>query len=326
MIATINFLNWIVRRFSWVSRWWRKFSHWFVENQRKNLLRIFFLFVGVAVSSVVLVSVVTRPSNMPSTPLNTPKTFGNLNKSATLTQSKFNPKNGVLQLHYTINEGSDANNSYLDISQISFTAIADRGGKKVTAFYIPTSPNTMVVQFKDLNPKFNAVTLTAHDKGINTASVEAPSSVISSSSSATKKTNSVKANEGKFIVNRDKLTQSNSLTFANQKQLEIEEYQTKISAQRQVISLNEKAITSYQKGIDQQNDLIKGMEKQQANSTDSTLQTSIDNARHTVTQIRSKISDAQNNISHSRDQIQEYNKIISRVKNGHTQLPKGKKI
>ncbi|WP_349550030.1 hypothetical protein [Leuconostoc pseudomesenteroides] len=326
MIATINFFKWIVSKFSWISKTWHKFSHWFVENQRKNLLRIFFLFVGVAISSVVLVSVVPRPSNLPSTPLNTPKTFGNLNKSATLTQSKFNPKNGVLQLHYTFNEGADTNNSYLDISQISFTAIADRGGKKVTAFYIPTSPNTMVVQFKDLNPKFNAVTLIAHDKGINTSSVEAPSSVISSSSSGSKKTNAVKANEGKFIVNRDKLTQSNELVFANQKQLEIEEYQTKIFAQRKVISLNEKAITSYQKGIEQQNDLIKGMEKQQANSTDSTLQTSIDNARNTVVQIRSKISDAQNNIGHAREQIKEYNKTISKVKKGHTQLPKGKEI
>ncbi|MCK8605767.1 hypothetical protein LNP18_06565 [Leuconostoc citreum] len=326
MIATVNFFKWILDRFSWINKSWHKFSHWFVENQRKNLLRIFGFFVLVAVSSVILVSVVPRPSNLPSTPLNTPKTFGNLNKSATLTESKFNPKNGVLQLYYTINEGADTKNTCLDISQISFTAIADRGGKKVTAFYIPTSSNTMVVQFKNLNPKFNAVTITAHDKGINTAAVEAPSSYSSSSSSSLKNSNSVKANEGKFIVNRDKLSLSNELDFLNQSQLEIEEYHLKIANQRNVIKLNETAITEYQKGIEQQNDLIKGIEKQQANSTDDTLQNSIDNARNTITQIRSKISDAQNNISHSREQIQDYIKTISRVENGHTQLPKGKKI
>ncbi|MCK8605710.1 hypothetical protein LNP18_06280 [Leuconostoc citreum] len=287
---------------------------------------IFFLLLAISISQIVLVSIVPRPSNLPSTPLNTPQTFGKLNKTASLTRSAFNPKNGVLQLNYTINDGANANANYLDISQISFTAIADHGGNNIIAYYIPTSPNTIVVQFKNLNPNFNYLTVTAHDKGINTTMVEAPSSYSSFASSTAKPKQTDKANQGLFTINRDKITVSSSIGFDSQKQLSIAEYNTKISHETEVIEQNQKAIETYKKGIEQQNDLISGMEKQQATTNDSTLQTSIDNERGTLTQIRSKIGEAKANIDHANDQINEYEKAIHRIENGESQLPKSKKI
>jgi hypothetical protein len=154
-----------------------RFGTWFLEHQRRNLIAIFSLFILIAFSTTVMVNITPRPSNLPSTDLNTPVSFGTLNKTASLTKSVFNKNNGVLELHYTISDGAVSDQDLVDISKIKFTAMTDHGGNQVTGRVVPTSNNTLVVQFKNLSHNFNAVTLTAHDKSINTATVEAPSSV-----------------------------------------------------------------------------------------------------------------------------------------------------
>lgn len=73
-----------------------------IENQRRVLLSIFGSLIFVAFAATVAVRVTPRPSNIPSTPLNTAVTFGSLNKTATLTATKFNEKNGVMALRFTI--------------------------------------------------------------------------------------------------------------------------------------------------------------------------------------------------------------------------------
>ncbi|GDZ84788.1 hypothetical protein EFN63_01465 [Leuconostoc citreum] len=327
MIATMNFFKWFGDKFTFLNQSYQRFITWFVEHQRRNLLVIFGIFMLVAVSVTILVSVVPRPSNIPSTPLNTPMPFGSMNKSATLAKSAFNPKNGVLELHYRIANGGDSKNQFVDINNIYFTAIADTKGRKVKGYYIPTSNNTMVVKFTNLSPKFNVVTVTAHDKNINTNKIDAPNSAsaIASSSNATKASQS-EINQGKFTVNRDKVSYSNTLRDASQRTLTIEEYQDKIANQNEVIGKNKQAIASYQKAIEQQTDAIKELAKQQVNTTDSSLQTSIENARSSITQIRSQISEARNNIGNAKTKVETYEATIKQVKKGHSQLPKTKEI
>lgn len=322
MIATMNFFKWFVDKFAWIERSVKNFTTWFSEHQRRNLVLVFGLFFSFAALLTILVSVVPRPSNIPSTPLNTPVSFGTLNKSATLTQATYNPKNGVMSLHYTIADGSEASQNYVDISQVKFTAITDHGGDQVTGKYIPTSNNTVVVQFKNLSHKFNAVTVTAHDKSVNTSAIEAPSSSSIATSSSKKNKQTKNDDLGKFTINRDKVSVSNTLTAVSQNSLEISEYQNKIKGENSVIAKNEKAIIQYQKAIDQEEDAIKNYQKQLADSSDSTTQTSIETARGNITQIRSQIGDAQNNISRAQSQIADFEKTISRVKAGHSRLPK----
>lgn len=326
MIATIKFFSWFADKFEWISRFGRNFSEWFVEHQRRNILLIFGIFVGVSTLLTMMVNVLPRPSNIPSTPLNTSVSFGTLNKSATLTESIFNEKNGVMELHYTITDGSQATQNYVDINQIKFTAEADHGGDQVTGKYIPTSSNTVVVQFKNLSHKFNAVTVTVHDKSVNTADIDAPSSSSLASSSSNKNQSKSNNNLGKFTINRDKVTRSNSLVARSQMSLEIAEYQNKIKSENTVISKNKKAIIAYNKAINQENDAIKNYQKQLNDSSDSTIQTDIENSRNNITQIRSQISDAENNISQSQDKISNFEKTISRVKAGNSQLPKPTKM
>ena len=299
-----------------------RFGTWFLEHQRRNLIGIFSLFILIAFGTTVLVSITPRPSNLPSTELNTPVSFGTLNKTASLTKSIFNKNNGVLELQYTISDGAVSNQDLVDISKIKFTAISDHGGNQVTGRVVPTSNNTLVVQFKNLSHNFNAVTLTAHDKSINTATVEAPSSVVADSSSAKKTAANTNTASGKFIINRDKVSKSNSLTFASQKELEVSESEAKIVAQQKLISKNTNAIVEYQKAIDQQQASIKKYQKILAQSDDSDTQTSIDNARDAITQIRTQISDAQKNIQRAKTNISQYQKTKKQVQEGKSLLPK----
>lgn len=315
IITITNKFRNILQRFS-------RFGTWFLEHQRRNLIGIFSLFVLIAFGTTLLVTITPRPSNLPSTELNTPVSFGTLNKTASLTKSVFNKNNGVLELHYTISDGSVSDQDLVDISKIKFTAMTDHGGNQVTGRVVPTSNNTLVVQFKNLSHNFNAVTLTAHDKSINTATVEAPSSVSAESSSAKITNANSNTASGKFIINRDKVSKSNFLTFATQKELEVSESDAKISAQQKLIAKNTNAIVEYQKAIDQQQDSIKKYQKILAQSDDSGTQTSIDNARDTMTQIRTQISDAQKNIQRAKTNISQYQKAKKQVQDGTTLLPK----
>lgn len=299
-----------------------RFGTWFLEHQRRNLIGIFSLFILIAFGTTVMVNITPRPSNLPSTELHTPVSFGTLNKTASLTKSVFNKNNGVLELHYTISDGAVLDQDLVDISKINFTAITDHGGNQVTGRVVPTSNNTLVVQFKNLSHNFNAVTMTAHDKSINTATVEAPSSVSAESSSAKKTTANSNSASGKFIINRDKVSKSNTLTFATQKELEVSESEAKIAAQQKLISKNTNAIVEYQKAIDQQQSSIKKYQKILAQSDDSDTQTSIDNARDAITQIRTQISDAQKNIQRAKTNISQYQKTKKQVQEGKSLLPK----
>lgn len=299
-----------------------RFGTWFLEHQRRNLIAIFTLFILIAFGTTVLVSITPRPSNLPSTELNTPVSFGTLNKTASLTKSVFNKNNGVLELHYTISDGAVSDQDLVDISKIKFTAMTDHGGSQVTGRVVPTSNNTLVVQFKNLSHNFNAVTLTAHDKSINTATVEAPSSVVADSSSAKKTAANSNTVSGKFIINRDKVSKSNRLTFATQRELEVNESEAKIAAQQKLISKNTNAIVEYQKAINQQQSSIKKYQKILAQFDDSDTQTSIDNARDAITQIRTQISDAQKNIQRARTNISQYQKTRKQVQEGKSLLPK----
>lgn len=299
-----------------------RFGTWFLEHQRRNLIGIFSLFILIAFGTTVLVSITPRPSNLPSTELNTPVSFGTLNKTASLTKSVFNKNNGVLELHYTISDGAVSDQDLVDISKIKFTAMTDHGGNQVTGRVVPTSNNTLVVQFKNLSHNFNAVTLTAHDKSINTSTVEAPSSVVADSSSAKKTSANSNTASGKFIINRDKVSKSNTLTFATQKGLEVSESEAKIAAQQKLISKNTNAIVEYQKAIDQQLSSIKKYQKLLAQSDDSDTQTSIDNARDVITQIRTQMSDAQKNIQRAKTNISQYQKTKRQAQEGKSLLPK----
>lgn len=299
-----------------------RFGTWFLEHQRRNLIAIFSLFILIAFSTTVMVNITPRPSNLPSTELNTPVSFGTLNKTASLTKSVFNKNNGVLELHYTISDGAVSDQDLVDISKIKFTAMTDHGGNQVTGRVVPTSNNTLVVQFKNLSHNFNAVTLTAHDKSINTATVEAPSSVSAESSSTKKTATDTNTASGKFIINRDKVSKSKTLTFATQKELEVSESEAKIAAQQKLISKNTNAIVEYQKAIDQQQSYIKKYQKILAQSDDSDTQTSIDNARDAITQIRTQISDAQKNIQRAKTNISQYQKTKKQVQEGKSLLPK----
>ncbi|GEK61004.1 hypothetical protein LCI01_06400 [Leuconostoc citreum] len=312
----------ITDKFRNIMQKFSRFGTWFLEHQRRNLIGIFILFVLIAFGTTLLVTITPRPSNLPSTELNTPVSFGTLNKTASLTKSVFNKDNGVLELHYTISDGAVSDQDLVDISKIKFTALTDHGGNQVTGRVVPTSNNTLVVQFKNLSHNFNAVTLTAHDKSINTAIVEAPSSVVADSLSTKKKTANSSTTSGKFIINRDKVSKSNTLTFATQQELEVSESDAKILAQQKLISKNTKAIVEYQKAIDQQQDSIKKYQKILAQSDDSGTQPSIDNARDTMTQIRTQISDAQKNIQRAKTNISQYQKTKKQVEDGKSLLPK----
>ncbi|MFR4248908.1 MAG: hypothetical protein ACLT1L_03575 [Leuconostoc lactis] len=293
-----------------------------IENQRRFLLTIFSSLVFVALAATVAVRVTPRPSNLPSTPLNSAISFGSLNKTATLNATAFNEKNGVMQLRFTIFDGNEANQKFIDINNIAFSAITEKGGGNVTASAIPTSNNTVVVQFKNLSPKFNSITVSVADKNINTASIETPSSTSSSSSQQTIGKQSKGQDLGKFVINRDTITHSNTLSFDTQKTLELAEYNRKIKGQKQIISKNESAISEYEKAIKQQENTIKNYQKQLAESTDDDSQTNIDNAREEIKQIRIKIGDAQQNISKSKTNINDFKRIIKRVNAGQSMLPK----
>ncbi|RDG16257.1 hypothetical protein DQM12_00985, partial [Leuconostoc mesenteroides subsp. mesenteroides] len=146
----------ITDKFRNVFQRFSRFGTWFLEHQRRNLIGIFSIFVMIAFGATVLVSITPRPSNLPSTELNTPVSFGTLNKTASLTKSVFNKNNGVLELHYTISDGSVSDQDLVDISKIKFTAMTDHGDNQVTGRVVPTSNNTVVVQFKNLSHNFNA--------------------------------------------------------------------------------------------------------------------------------------------------------------------------
>lgn len=293
-----------------------------IENQRRVLLTIFGSLVFVALAATVAVRVTPRPSNLPSTPLNTAISFGSLSKTATLNAKAFNEKNGVMQLQFTIFDGSESSQKFIDINNIAFSAITEKGGGKVTASSIPTSNNTVVVQFNNLSPKFNSITVNVEDKNINTASIEAPSSTNSSSSQPSVGKQSKKDELGKFVINRDTVTHSDTLSFATQKKLQLTEYSRKIKDQKKVIAKNKIAISEYEKAIKQQENTIKNYQKQLAENTSDDSQTNIDNAREDIKQIRVKIGDAQQNISKSNTNINDFERTIKRVKAGQNTLPK----
>lgn len=311
----VNFFKYLIKRFS-------RFDTWFLENQRRNLVGVFGLFILIAFSATVLVTVTPRPSNSPSTALNTPVPFGTMNKTASLNKSVFNNETGVLELHLTIYDGTVSDQNLVDINKIRFTATTDHGGDQVTGRVVPTSNNTVVIQFKNLNHNFNAVTLIAHDKSINTATIEAPNNVSAESSDKTKTPASRQNVSGKFTINRDKITLSNTLLFSNQRVLEISEYNAKIAAQRKLIAKNSDAIIAYQKAVDQQEVTVKKYQAILAQSNESDIQTSIDNARNQTTQIRTQMNEAQSNIQHAKLNIDQYQKTKKQIREGHTRLPK----
>ncbi|MSB65613.1 hypothetical protein [Leuconostoc lactis] len=311
----VNFFKYLIKRFS-------RFDTWFLENQRRNLVGVFGLFILIAFSATVLVTVTPRPSNSPSTALNTPVPFGTMNKTASLNKSVFNNETGVLELHLTIYDGTVSDQNLVDINKIRFTATTDHGGDQVTGRVVPTSNNTVVIQFKNLNHNFNAVTLIAHDKSINTATIEAPNNVSAESSDKTKTPASRQNVSGKFTINRDKITLSNTLLFSNQRALEISEYNAKIAAQRKLIAKNSDAIIAYQKAVDQQEVTVKKYQAILAQSNESDIQTSIDNARNQTTQIRTQMNEAQSNIQHAKLNIDQYQKTKKQIREGHTRLPK----
>lgn len=321
MIIIYNFVDALFNVWESVSLKIDQFKVWFLEHQRRNLIAIFSSFVFIAIATTLAVVVTPRPSNLPSTSLYTAVPFGTLNKSATLTKSVFNAESRVLELHYTIYDGGESNQNFVDISKIFFTAITDHGGSQVTARSVPTSNNTVVVQFKNLSNKFNAVTIIAHDKNINTATVEAPSSVVAASASSQKSSPKSNADSGRFTINRDKVAHSSSLSFASQKQLQLTEYDKKIGDEKQVISQNKSAIKSYEKAINQQNSTVKNYERQLAETTKTDSQTSIDNAHDNIQQIRSKIGDAQQNIQKSQANISDFQHTMDRVKTDINVLP-----
>lgn len=311
----LNFFKYLTRRFS-------HFGTWFLENQRRNLVGVFGIFILIAFSATVLVTITPRPSNLPSTALNTAVPFGTMDKSGSLTKSVFNNSAGILELHFTIFDGSVSDQDLVDISKIKFTATTDHGGDQVTGRVVPTSNNTVVIQFKNLNHNFNAVTVVANDKSINTATIDAPSSVSVEGSGKTKTTASGQNVGGKFTINRDKVTASNTLLFENQKELEVSESDAKIAAQRKLIAKNNDAIIEYQKAIDQQNASVKKYQAILAQSNDSDTQTSIENARDQITQIRTQIGEAQSNIQHAESNIGQYQKTKKQIQEGNTILPK----
>ena len=293
-----------------------------IENQRRVLLSIFGSLIFVAFAATVAVRVTPRPSNIPSTPLNTAVTFGSLNKTATLTATEFNERNGVMALRFTIFDGNESNQKFVDISNIKFTAVTNKGGNKVTARSVPTSNNTVVVQFKNLSPKFNSLTVQVIDKNINTANIEAPSSTSLSSSQAKVAKQNQNQDLGKFVINRDTISHSKTLSFNSQKALQLAEYSRKIKAQRKIIAENEFAISEYEKAIKQQESTIRNYQKQLAENTADDSQTNIDNARDSIKQIRVKIGDAQQNIRQSNANISDFERTIKRVKSGQSILPK----
>lgn len=127
---------------------------------------------------------------------------------------------------------------------------------------------------------------------------------------------------GKFVINRDTITHSKTLSFNSQKTLQLSEYSRKIKAQKKIIAENELAISEYEKAIKQQESTIRNYQKQLAENTADDSQTNIDNARDGIKQIRVKIGDAQQNICQSNANISDFECTIKRVKSGQSILPK----
>lgn len=307
---------------AWLINKIKIWKHNFHEHQRRNLLKIFLGFCAVSVGTIILANVMPRPSNVASTELNTPVTFGTLGKSAELTKTSFNNKNGVLQMNFVVSDSSVNDEDLVNLKHIKVTAVMDHGGSRVTGKVMPTSNNTLVVQFENLSARFNAVTVNLQDKNIDEGGITTPDNVTASSDEKNVKSSDT---VGKFTVNRDKVKTIENLEAEDQIVLAKKEYDHKISAQKELIKSNRNAIAKYNKAIIQNKATIATyMKRTSATDSDNnnSIQDGIKQLDDKIVQDRQQVAQANENISTAKRRIIDYQSTKKSISSGKSILLK----
>lgn len=299
----------------------RKLRHFFSDQKynfkdrlRQNLVIIFGLFIATGIGIISYSSLTPRPSNVQSTPLNEAQSFGTLGKSVKLTSRKYNPNTGIMLLAFKFTDNTNSDVPVIDTRKIDVGLGGDNYyvDGQTMAKVIPTSPDTLDVQFKGIKSSFRAIKVNFKDKSINTEQIAQATASGDSTSEKTKE-DSPKA---EFVINNDKLKVDHNLMFASQEELALEQNTQDILDEQTKIKKNREAIRKIKRGIKEQKNNIeiarKQMETADQNSI-TNLQTSIDEYKSKIQSARDLIQTTNGNIQSEHDRIislQEYRQKI----------------
>lgn len=314
----------------WWGKAWYRWAVWrdnrrydYYDRHRRNLVIRILALVTLAAGIVIYSAVAPRPSNTVSTKLNTPIPFGNQNKNVQIESNVFNPDTGTLQVGLKFTSASETLVSDINMKRFKLSFDGDRYIKNSESEVniIPTSSDTLVVQFVKLNTKFQDVRINVADKSLDVSSIAA----VSEASSSSKK-NTSDEQIGTVIVNNDsQLIRDNKQPVDTQKTLVLNQTNRKIDEQKSVIDENKSAIKKWHKAITEKTENIRETRAQMSDMTNEEMAQAddlIQTNQSAIGEFNTSISDAKSNIFSAKDKIKTLKKTYTEQQNGRLKVDK----
>ena len=316
----------------WWSRFWynwriKQDNHRYnrYDQQRKSVTIRLLSLLGIGVAIIVYSMVMPRPSSTVSTKLNQAMAFGNQGANVQLTQKIFNANSGLLELHFKFTGNTNETTiSGINMKRFKLSFTGDRYIQSGESEYhiIPTSANTLVVQFEKLKTNFQDVRVLFKDKTIDTADITAATD---------DRDRSVKQANGSdqvatiIVNNDDQLQQDNNRVAKSKKQLVVAQTEANIHEQKRRISKNQTAIKEWKGAIKEQTENINSTRQQMKDMTNDELDQAneaIENYESKTTDLKKDISNAKEDISTEKDKIDQLKKQKMKQQNGQLNVPK----
>lgn len=295
------------------------------DQQRKSVTIRLLSLLGIGVAIIVYSMVMPRPSNTVSTKLNQAMAFGNQGANVQLTQKIFNKNSGLLELHFKFTGNTNETTiSEINMKRFKLSFAGDRYIQNGQSEYhiVPTSTNTLVVQFEKLKTNFQDVHVMFKDNTIDTADITVATD---------DRDRSVKQANGSdqvatiIVNNDDQLTQDHKRVAKSKKQLVVAQTETNIHEQKRLISKNKSAIKAWQGAIKEQTENINATRQQMKDMTNDELDQAneaIENYESKTTDLKKDISNAKEDISIEKDRIDQLKKQKTKQQHGQLNVPK----
>lgn len=295
------------------------------DQQRKSVTIRLLSLLGIGVAIIVYSMVMPRPSSTVSTKLNQAMAFGNQGANVQLTQKIFNKNSGLLELHFKFTGNTNETTfSEINMKRFKLSFAGDRYIQNGQSEYhiVPTSTNTLVVQFAKLKTNFQDVRVMFKDNTIDTTDIN----VATDDSDRSVKKAKASVQVATIIVNNDdQLEQDNKRVAKGKKQLVIMQTETDIHEQRQLITKNKTAIKEWQGAIKEQTENIRSTRQQMKDMTNDELDQAneaIKNYESKTTDLKKSISEAKEDITTEKDKIAQLKKQKTKQQNGQLNVPK----
>ena len=316
----------------WWSRTWYNWRVWHgnhkynrYDQHRKSVTIRLLGLLGIGVTIIAYSMIMPRPSGTVSTKLNQEMAFGNQGANVQLTEKSFNEDSGLLELHFKFTgNNNESTLSGINMKRYKLSFAGDRYIQSGQSEYhiIPTSANTMVVQFEKLKTNFQDVRVMFEDKTVDTADINIATN---ESDSSVKKTQSSDQLATVIVNNDDQLHLNNKLDLKSKKQLVIAQTSDNIQEQQRHIKKDKAAIKKWQTAIDEQEENVKSIHVQMKDMTDDEqdqASESIETYESKITDFKKDISNAKEDISDERNKIQQLEKQKTKQQNGQLNVAK----